>query len=172
MQTQITMDNFIDAKYDVFRKFHQQLAVVTSGDIDDFRCMTIGWGAMGNVWGHPGSTLTIYVSPARHTFEYLKQKDYFTVCFFPEEYHKDVLTLGTKSGRDGDKVALTQLTPKPLENGIGFEQASLTFVCRKLYADQFKLEETPAHMRDNIYTKIPPHWFFIGAVEDAFGTVD
>ena len=81
MSRQTTRDNFIEAKYDVFKKFHQQLAVVSSGGIHDFHCMTIGWGAMGNVWGHPGSTLTIYVSPARYTFDYLQEKDYFTVCF-------------------------------------------------------------------------------------------
>lgn len=172
MSQLITKENFIEAKYDVFQKFHKQLAVVIAGDIDNFRCMTIGWGAMGNVWGHPGSTLTIYVSPARYTFEALQSNECFTVCFFPEEYHKDVMTLGTKSGRNVDKVALTRLTPKALEHGVGFEQAKLTFVCRKLYADQFKIELTPENMRNNVYTKIPPHWFFIGAIEEAFGTVE
>lgn len=93
MTRQISMENFIEAKYDVFSKFHKQLAVISSGDIKDFRCMTIGWGAMGNVWGHPGSALTVYVSPARHTFEYLQKNEYFTVSFFPEEYHKDLITL-------------------------------------------------------------------------------
>ena len=171
MSQQITMENFIEARYDIFSKFHKQLAVLTVGDISDFRCMTIGWGAMGNVWGHPGSTLTVYVNPLRYTFEYMQQKDHFTVCFFPEAYRKDVMTLGTKSGRDVDKVALTSLTPKALENGVGFEQAELTFVCRKLYADQFKLEETPEEVRNGIYAKFPPHWFYIGAVEKVFGEV-
>ena len=71
----ITRDNFIEAKYDVFKKFHQQLAVITCGDIGDFRCMTIGWGAMGNVWGHPGSSITVYVNPARYTFGYMQEKE-------------------------------------------------------------------------------------------------
>ena len=167
----ITKENFIDAKYDVFKKFHQQLAVITCGGIEDFRCMTIGWGAMGNVWGHPGATITVYVNPARYTFAYMQQKEYFTVCFFPEEYRRDVMTLGTKSGRDGDKVALTGLTPKALENGVGFEQAELTFVCKKLYGGQFELEKTPEQIRNSIYTKFEPHYFYIGSIEDAFGEV-
>ena len=170
MAQQINKENFLDATFDVFNKFHKQLAVLTVGSGDDFRCMTIGWGAMGNVWGHPGSTLTVYVNPLRYTFEYLQQQDHFTVCFFPEEYRKDVLTLGTKSGRDCDKVALTSLTPKSLENGVGFEEAELTFVCKKIYADQFKLELTPDDVRNGIYGKFPPHWFYIGSVEDVFGT--
>lgn len=167
----ITKENFIEAKYDVFKKFHQQLAVITSGSIEDFRCMTIGWGAMGNVWAHPGSTITVYVNPARYTFDYMQEKEYFTVCFFPEEYRKDVMTLGTKSGRDGDKVALTGLTPKALENGVGFEQAELTFVCKKLYGDQFKLDKVPEELRSGIYSKFEPHYFYIGSIVDAFGEV-
>lgn len=167
----VTKDNFIEAKYDVFKKFHQQLAVLTCGDISDFRCMTIGWGAMGNLWAHPGSAITVYVNPARYTFDYMQEKDFFTVCFFSEEYRKDVMTLGTKSGRDGDKVALTTLIPKALENGVGFEQAELTFSCKKLYGGQFELDKVPEELRKGIYSKFEPHFFYIGAVVDAFGEI-
>lgn len=83
--SQIDRNNFIEAKYDVFQKFHKQLGILTCGSGDDFRCMTIGWGMMGNIWGHPGSAITVYVNPSRYTFEYLMEKDYFTVCFLPEE---------------------------------------------------------------------------------------
>lgn len=172
MSQPINKENFIEAKYDVFQKFHKQLAVLTCGEGEDFRCMTIGWGMMGNVWGHPGSALTVYVQPGRHTFGYMQDREYFTVCFFPEECRPDVMTLGTHSGRDGDKVALTSLTPKPLEHGVGFEQAELTFVCRKLCSQPFELEATPDHVRNGIYKKMDPHYFFIGAVEDVFGTVE
>ena len=43
--------------------------------------------------------------------------------FFPEEYRADLLTLGTKSGRDGDKLALTKITPKAVDNGVAFNEA-------------------------------------------------
>lgn len=109
--------------------------------------------------------------PARYTFDYMQEKDIFTVCFFPEEYRKDVMTLGTKSGRDGDKVALTSLTPKALETGVGFEQTELTFVCRKLYGGQFELDKTPESVRSGIYSKFEPHYFYIGSIIDAFGEV-
>lgn len=172
MSQQINRDNFIDAKYDVFKKFHQQLGIVTCGEEKDFRCLTIGWGMMGNVWGHPGSAVTIYVQPSRYTFEYMMKKDYFTICFLPEQYRKDVVTLGTHSGRDGDKIALTGLTPKALELGVGFEQSELTFVCRKIYAQQFDISAVPAPVRDGIYSKMEPHYMFIGTVEDVFGTIE
>lgn len=169
MSQQIDFGNFIAAKYDVFQKFHKQLAVLTCGNWSDFRCMTIGWGMMGNIWGHPGSAITVYVHPSRYTFEYLMTKDNFTVCFLPEQYRSDVITLGTHSGRDGDKLSLTNLKPKALEHGVGFEEAELTFVCRKIYAQQFDIQAVPPDVREGLYSKMEPHYMFIGAIEDVFG---
>ena len=167
----ITKENFIDGKYDVFKKFHQQLAVVSVGGEEDFRCMTIGWGMMGNIWGHPGSALSVYVSPSRHTCELMQKEEYFVVSFFPEEYKEDVITLGKYSSRDGDKVSRTKLHKKVLEKGIGFEEAELTFVCRKLCAQQFDPALCPENIQKNVYTIIEPHYMFIGGIEDAFGEV-
>ena len=56
------------------------------------------------------------------------------------EEHKEVHKIcGSKSGRDMDKVKATGLSPLFTENGsIIFEQARLTFECKKLYADLIK----------------------------------
>lgn len=166
------MEDLVSAKIDVFSKFHQQKAVVCAGSMEDYNCMTIGWGMMGNVWKHPGSALTIYVSPDRYTWKYLENNEYFTVSFFPKEYEKDVMYLGLHSGRDEDKVANTRLTPKRMEHGVGFEEASLTFVCKKAYSHQFDVEKVPAHMRETVYTKIAPHYEYIGFIEAVEGDVE
>lgn len=167
----ITKENYLDAQYDVFRKFSTQWGIVTAGSMDDFNCMTLGWGMMGNIWGHPGAALTIYVQPSRYTFRYMERNDYFTVCFLPESHRRDAEILGTLSGRDCDKVAMTCLTPKALEQGVGFEEAELTFVCRKVCSQQFELERTPEHMRRGMYSKLEPHYMYIGYIEDAFGVM-
>lgn len=167
----ITKDNFMDAQYDVFRKFSQQYALVSAGTMDHFNCMTLGWGMMGNLWGHPGSALTIYVQPSRYTWEFMEQYDHFVVTFFPQEYREEVLTLGRVSGRDCDKVALTRLTPVALEKGVGFEQAELTFVCRKVCSQQFGMENVPEFMQKGMYSRLEPHYMYIGFIEDAFGQV-
>ena len=166
----VTMDNLREVSFKVFEKFASQTALVTAGSQDHFNTMTIGWGMLGNVWGHqPG--LTIYVSPSRYTWEFLMDSEYFTVTFFPEKYQEDLDYLGTVSGRDKDKIAESHLTPKVLENGIGFEEAELTFVCRKLYTSQFEKEKTPAKM-ERLYSKVEPHYAFIGEIVDAFGTTE
>ncbi len=105
--------------------------LLTVGSIDDYNTMTIAWGETGTMWGKP--VVPVYVVPSRYTYGYMQGNDYFVVSLFPPEYREDLQVLGTKSGRDGDKVALTKLTPKPIEHGVTFEEASLTVVCRKLF---------------------------------------
>jgi len=166
---QITNENFRQASYDVFQKFTDQYAIVTAGDLGDFNCMTLGWGMMGNVWGHPGPALTIYVQPSRYTFEYMQKNEYFTVSFLPGEYHEDARVLGRISGRDGDKIAHTHLHPVALSHGVGYEEAELTFVCKKICAQQFDISCVPDFMKEGMYKTYAPHYFYIGAVVDAFG---
>lgn len=157
--------DYRDREYSIFNLFHKQNAVLTSGDILDFRLMTIGWGMMGNIWGHPGSAVTVYVHPSRFTFPYMLKKDYFTICFLPEEFHSDVITLGTHSGRDGNKLTMTKLTPIEIDHGVTFEQAELSFICRRIYASQFSIDSVPDEIRNGLYKKMEPHWMFIGSIE-------
>lgn len=167
---EVTMDNLINTKIDVFAKFNQQLAVVTAGTIDDFNAMTIGWGMMGNVWGHPGSAITIYVSPDRYTHEYLEREEYFTISFFSEKYRNDVITLGRISGRDENKINYTSLTPVEMDNGVGFKEAELTFLCKKIYEHDSEKEKMPAHMQ-KIYETLTPHTEYTGYIEDVKGFI-
>ena len=139
MAEKITKENFLDAKYDVFRKFSEQWAIVSAGKIDDYNCMTLSWGMLGNVWEHPGAAVTIYVRPDRYTFEFMEKNDYFVISFLPEKNRKDAELLGTLSGRDGDKFAATGLTVAKTAEGTPYPaEANLVLVCRKLYADDLK----------------------------------
>lgn len=161
--------DFTGKKFDVFQMFNDRWALATAGTIEDYNTMTIGWGGMGTIWGPPHQgkpVLTIYVSPARYTHSYLEKNDYFTVSFFPEQYRRDLGILGSKSGREGDKVALTSLEPVAVEHGVDFKQAELTFVCRKLYSHQFEVDRVPPEVADWIYTRVPPHTMFIGEIVD------
>ena len=159
--------DFAKDSYEVFRLFNDRWALATAGSIEHYNTMTIGWGSMGTLWGPPHKgkpVLTIYVSPARYTHTFLEQNEFFTVSFFPEEYRKDLALLGSRSGRDGDKVALTALTPVAVEHGVDFREAELSFVCRKLYSHQFEQEKVPKEVADWIYTRVPPHTMFIGEI--------
>ena len=109
--------------------------VVTAGNENDFNQMTISWGALGIIWGHPSAT--IYIRNTRHTYPYLKENRYFTLCAFDEEHRDKVLFIGSNSGRDINKVEATGLTPKTTELGsVYYDEARLVIECEKVYFNE------------------------------------
>ena len=164
------MKDFELRDYKVFDLFNNRWGLVTAGGIDHYNTCTIGWGSLGSIWGPQGrarSIVTVYVNPERYTWEFLKECDTFTVEFFPEEYRKALAYLGTKSGRDEDKVAAAGLTPKAAGDGVTFEEAELTFVCRKLYQGPFEREGLAPEISEGIYKDWEPHWMFVGEIVEA-----
>ena len=161
--------NFLDEYYDVFKMFNQRWALATAGNIEDFDGCTIGWGSLGDIWGSPGKgypIMTIYINPLRYTSEYLLKSDYFSVSFFDEIHRKDLGILGTKSKRDCDKFAITSLTPEEHGKVVVFGEAVLTFICRKIYWDQFNPDNLDSEIMRNIYSDRPLHYQFIGEITE------
>ncbi len=149
---------------DPFTKFEKDWALLTAGTEDHFNSMTIGWGALGTVWNK--DVLTVYVRPDRYTWQFLKDSDTFTVAFFPERCRKALTIMGTLSGRDGDKVAAAGLTPRFLPQGITFEEAAETFVCRKIYMAPMAYEDVPPVAQRIYQNGVQPHWIIMGEVVD------
>jgi flavin reductase (DIM6/NTAB) family NADH-FMN oxidoreductase RutF len=137
-------------------------ALLTAGDADDWNTMTIAWGSLGDIWWKP--VVDAYVVPSRYTYGFMERHDWFTVSFFPPEYREDLQILGSKSGRDGNKVALTKLTPKALDHGVGFEQADTTLVCRKIYQQPLDPAAVPAEVMASTYANMGTHTLFIGEI--------
>lgn len=151
-----------DLSLKVFEVFHSDWALVTAGTPEDFNTMTIGWGGLGTLWSR--DVATVYVKPCRYTHDYLEKNDVFTVSFFPEDYKKDLALLGRKSGRDGDKVAETALTPVSVGSSVGFKEASLTILCKKIYRQDLDVSAIPAEVIDDYYTEEAPHTMYVGEV--------
>ena len=147
---------------EIFDTFNKGWALVTAGTIDHFNTMTISWGGLGTLWSLP--VATVYVKPCRYTHEFLDRYDRFTLSFFPEQYRNDLMLLGSRSGRDGDKVALTSLKPIALEGAVGFEQASQTLLCEKIYRQDLDPAAIPAFAAERHYQTEAPHTMYIGRV--------
>ncbi|MBQ1238021.1 MAG: flavin reductase [Oscillospiraceae bacterium] len=147
---------------DAFKVFDKQWALVSAGTPEDYNTMTISWGGLGTLWSRP--VATVYVKPIRYTYEYLEKNEYFTVSFFPEEYKKDLGVLGSKSGRDGDKVALTGLHAVKAENSVTFREASATLLCKKIYWQDLDPAQMPAEVIDTYYKTEAAHRMYIGEV--------
>ena len=150
-------------KTDIFTKFDKQWALLTAGTADHFNAMTISWGSMGTLWSRP--VVTVYVRPSRYTCEFMERSEYFTVSFYPERFRKDLAVMGSKSGRGCDKVALTALEPRALEQSVTFRQAETTILCRKLYAqDLDRAAIAPDVLAEHYAPGEQPHRMYIGEV--------
>jgi flavin reductase (DIM6/NTAB) family NADH-FMN oxidoreductase RutF len=82
------------------------------------------------------------VKPTRYTYDFLESFPTFTLCHFPPEHRKALLYLGTHSGRDGDKISASGLTPM-LSTAVAapcFAEADLVFECLKVYAEDYRPE--------------------------------
>lgn len=171
---ELNMSNFTKASYEVFSLFNERWGLATAGVPEEYNTMTIGWGTLGTIWGPPNrgkQIVTVFLRENRYTTEILMKHDRFTVCFFSEEHRRDLWTLGMKSGREvPDKISETSLTPKPLGNAVGFEEAELTFVCKKLYVHKMLRDELPEDVKGFLYREGEPlHYLCMGEIEDVFG---
>ena len=141
---EIDPGQFVVSAHDLWNK---QWLLLTSGDFSTghYNTMTVGWGSFGTMWNRPFAQ--VVVRPTRYTFEFMNQYDSFTLCAFDNAYKKALNMLGSKSGRHGDKISESGVTPiaSRMIKAPGFEQATLIVECRKIYWQDFD----PTHFLDD-----------------------
>ena len=171
------MSDFKDALYKGFSMFDKEWALVTAGTLEDFDGCTVGWGSIGNIWqdgNHTCPIITVYVHPARYTSKYLLNNDTFTVSFFKDK--KALAYMGSHSGRNEKKAENAGLTPVEVNGSVSYAEAKTTFVCKKLYQNQFDRNGL-SPMIQEYYASHPkiypdeengwqPHYMFIGEVTE------
>lgn len=182
--------NFTEESYKSFELFNKDWALVTAGPMNDYNTMVIGWGELGTIWGRPMNkkpVVTVFVHPDRYTSQFLKKYDTFTVSFYDKKYMQALGYLGSHSGRKEDKVAASGLTPAAMGDGVTFEEAKLTFLCKKIYFHQLSKEGLSQEIKD-YYASQPkaypnvtpdgtdddwePHYAVIGEIVDADGSFE
>jgi flavin reductase (DIM6/NTAB) family NADH-FMN oxidoreductase RutF len=130
----IPYSNFLSQGFDLW---DQTWLLLTSGDFSraEFNSMVVAWGGLGIMWKKPMAL--VVVRPTRHTFKFINSYDTFSLCVFPEEYRSALNLLGTESGRDGDKVKASGLTPiaSTFIAAPSYQEAELVLECRKMYWD-------------------------------------
>jgi flavin reductase (DIM6/NTAB) family NADH-FMN oxidoreductase RutF len=117
-----------------------QWAVLSCGDYAarNFNCMTVSWGALGNMWAR--RFVLVVVRPTRHTYGFMEANDQFTFNVLPARYKPVLEILGTRSGRTMDKINQSGLTPiaSSAIASPGFDEAELILQCRKIYFDDLE----------------------------------
>jgi flavin reductase (DIM6/NTAB) family NADH-FMN oxidoreductase RutF len=151
--------------------FHQKWFLLAAGDFlsGDYNCMTVSWGALGEIWNKP--LALVVVRPTRYTFEIMERSGGFTLCAFPEAQRKKLSYCGSHSGREGNKAAAAGLTPiaSRFVTAPAFDEAELILECRKTYFSDLD----PTHFLDpsteSHYPAKDYHRMYFGEIVAASG---
>lgn len=154
--------NVRDIKENPVSLINDGWGLLTAGDENGWNTMTVSWGAIGELWNK--DVAIAFVRPQRYTKEFIDSSDYFTLCFFDEEYKKALRLCGTKSGRDIDKAQATGLTPLFQCGTTAFEQAKLVLVCRKIACQDMNPQGFIDKSIENNYSNGDYHTTYVGEI--------
>jgi flavin reductase (DIM6/NTAB) family NADH-FMN oxidoreductase RutF len=141
--------------------------LISAGQANDYNTMTAAWGGLGFLWKMPVSY--IFVRPQRYTFQFIEKNEYFSLCFFSDQY-KDMLTYcGTYSGREVNKADECGLSLQSFQDKcVFFREANLVLICKKIYADDIDPEKFIDPALHLIYPQKDYHRMYIGKIESCF----
>lgn len=153
-----------------FAAIGSQWMLITAGTAEHCNTMTASWGGLGVLWGVPMATA--YIRPQRYTKRFVDENEYFTLCFFGEEYRPQLNLCGTKSGRNTDKVKECSFTAAAAECGAPyFEQAELVLVCRRRMAMPMDPALMPEDVKGKWYPDRDYHTMYWGEIVEALQKV-
>lgn len=153
--------------FNPFEKLSKQWALVSAGNLDKFNMMTVSWGAVGVIWGKP--SVTAYIRQTRYTKEFVDQNDTFTLTFLKDGHREALNVLGSKSGRDMDKMKDSGLTPIEVDGNVTFAEADLVLVCRKRFVQDMPKENfLQQETLDRWYADQNYHTMYIGEIIAAY----
>ena len=133
-----------EIKENPYTLFSKKWAALSAGNEQSgYNVMTIAWGTIGALWektSHRNQlpVLTVFVRPCRYTNEFMKKEDYFSVAVFDENYKKTLGYLGSHTGKTENKYNRAGLTPVFDGNTVYPDEATMIFICRKIYVSSLK----------------------------------
>ncbi len=116
--------------------FKHRFSLVSATHAGKTNMLTVAWAQVGFLWKRP--VATVYIRPSRYTKGFMDASGMFTVSFI-DGHEKDVMYLGTHSGRDEDKLAATNLHLVEVDGQPAYEEADLVLVCKIIHAQPLDL---------------------------------
>jgi flavin reductase (DIM6/NTAB) family NADH-FMN oxidoreductase RutF len=151
--------------------WEKQWMLLSAGDFaaKKFNSMTVSWGSLGVMWGRPFAMCV--VRPQRYTRTYMEECDTFTLCVFPQEYRKVLDVLGSKSGRQIDKINASGFTPEAATAVASpvYAEAELAIECKKIYFQDYDPKHFLAEYIAPMYSR-DYHRMYFGEIVAVTGT--
>lgn len=162
-----TKINIAEQSFNPFEKIGKQWMLISAGNANSWNTMTASWGGVGIIWGKPSATC--YIRHSRYTKEFVDNNEYFTLTFL-QDGHRDALNLlGSKSGRDMDKMHDSGLTPIFVDGQPTFAEAELVLVCRQRCCTEIPPEDIlQQETLDKWYGDKDYHAMYIGEIVAAY----
>ena len=137
--------------------------VITAGKINHYNSMTGCVTGLALLFKKP-TTWCIFRED-RYTLEIIQKEKTYTLSYFPNEYKKQVLFFGSKSGRDSKKMKEVELTSVQTPSGnMSFKEARVIIECKltqitiakpnDFYAQETKELVDKAYKESNLYRKM------------------
>ena len=151
-----------DLPFNVFEEINKNWMLITAKNPDGkVNTMTASWGMMGEIWGK--EAVTVYIRQSRYTKEFVDSQDYFTLSLF-DGYKKELGVLGSKSGRDGDKISEVGFTIEEVDNQPTFSQCKAVLVCKKMYQDDIAIKDMKEDITKAMYQDGDQHTMYIAEI--------
>lgn len=162
-----TKINIAEQTFNPFELIGKQWMLISAGTANNWNTMTASWGGVGVIWGKPSATC--YIRYSRYTMGFVDNSEYFTLTFL-KDGHRDALSLlGSKSGRDMDKMHDSGLTPIFVDGQPAFAEAELVLVCRKRCKSEIAPEDIlQQETLDKWYGDRDYHAMYIGEIVAAY----
>lgn len=156
----------------VFTLVGELFPVITAGNSMHYNSMVSSGGGMGILFKKP--VIWSVLRSDRYTLELIREERTYTISYFPDNYKEQLIFLGSKSGKNSNKMQEVELTSiqTPLEN-ITFEEARLIIECKLIQittpnVSDFYTQEvqdylteaykSPADIREYLFGEITHVW--------------
>lgn len=146
-----------------FRLIGKDWMLITAEKEGKVNTMTASWGGLGVMWNK--NVAYIVIRPQRYTKEFVDNSDSFSLTFFDNSFKDTLSYLGTKSGRDENKIEKSNLTLVHDNNIPYFQEANISIFCKKLFAQEYRPESfIDQELNEKIYPNVDHHTLYIGEI--------
>ena len=126
--------------------------------------MAIGWCTLGGVWSMP--MCIVLVRPSRYTYDCIEHSGCFSVNVPPAGLAEACLYCGTKSGRDGDKLAQAGLTiekAQTIEAPV-IAECPIVYECEVVHHNDILPPELTREVQREFYAAGDYHRVYFGKI--------
>ena len=127
--------------------------------------MTIGWGAVGSMWGMP--IWQVMVRPSRYTYKCIEASRAFCVCVPTTMLTSACTVCGSQSGRAGDKLAALNLSVRRGEavNAPIIEACPIVYECSVVHSSDINPGVLAREINTSAYANGDYHRVYWGKIE-------